>query len=1394
MPVISSLVTIDEQAEFRNDVQLSDYEKRETNLALLRSYLFTSTAPQGQESSTGILRAIIESFLNPRLDNRIAAIANYGHGKSHLALVLANYFGKPYQSPELKIIFNKIDQALENPGQRQRYREFRESRNEFLVIRLRGDKPAKLREQFVLGLEQSLQEHTATKNVELPFWYKKAEQLLKDLEGDKLSLANQFLHEYGMEVPNLIEDVQRKKDTSYDICIKLFTELHGVAPNFQGEVSSREMINWVAGKYCGDDKPLGGIVVLFDEFSLFIQRYGPSNAAGELMDLLNGIEDQKGKAVFVAFAQHDPIQVAENAIRAGQQLESLKKELDRIPRRVLLYSLMESVINAYLDQPEEAWKKFRSDPETRGPLARASNLSMDLFSKRYEQTFRWDAEKYDEIVTKGCFPLHPLTTAFLCDIRFQGAGSAGNPRTVLGFVFEQINHKRNEAIYQDGKVNWVLPTFLVDYFLDYLPGNSYLLYENALRTLGTDAPQEQVELLKALLLQDIAKLPVRRDTQMAYLAEASGQTLRDADTHLRTLSTKRVIRFDQGTKLYSFWPVAANPHRMEEIIEERLQQTKFSWDLLKELNNSHLPAIPVDIPWGHSDDWAADEKIITLDFFNAKYLQELIPQYQITSKGELIEGKRGCVIWLLAENEDEVNTFRRTAAKILDETFSGENPPAIVLLSPNKPCPQLIEAFLKNRIVDKFNQDDRKEVGIEIYQHELGRLKQLFNAELAGLRGETINYRSITRPNVRYVVANAYRAGIQVFGDISLQRILSELYKLTYRFNAPEFFTEFAISSTNLRNASKGVSAVLLRNGLLSNRDAIYAQPLQKRLCENFLIAKWGLVTPDLRIREPGHQRLEEAWNYLDQAFPAGTKDKRLRNFIAALLNPPYGYDYNTILLLICAWIGYQAHDLQLSEQGRLISLEKFAESLTTSKNPKAFIQLMASNSLAITRRDPGQALLEIQEIIDKIKRGSFTQREAKDAITKLEEFCREHTVDTPLLENANQALDNLTNAKKLAEEYDEEAKKIQASIRNEKTIQVILDQHAKINKLGRPTLVRQTAPQESELLEKWFDKVSELVEGECVRFESVQRITDIGLNREKAQVLKKQLKKIDLPELIVRVDRASKVISEKEKDFEAREREAPVQAEIRAMEIKASLKNLYDYRTRLQEIKGYSEETNMLRDDRLRRISNEIKSLEQYIEQLTGAVDRLVSNNDLIDWQREFDRNYVRYVDTPFQIELDNTEKHIQQLQEYFGKLDAIIRKKPDSPEAAFGLVKELENLRISSEKWLSQQQIGVLESIKRNIEKNVNTQVQEAKRWLENIEYQYKRKESLYRIKDSLGNPPSFLPGEERTRVAQLRQEIQQSLDQDIIGQIEERFCKITDPAKRQLCIERLQKLIEQ
>jgi len=301
---------------------------------------------------------------------------------------------------------------------------------------------------------------------------------------DNLIRANSILEAYSYDIPMLLEDVRQRRDNAYDLCRDLFTQLHGVPPDFRGEVSIRQTFNWAIKEFCGEGKPLGGILVLFDEFSLYIQRYAQRSAAGELQDLLNGIEDQKGKAVFLCFAQHDPVTMARNILKTGQGLESLEKELNRIPRKVSLYSLMESVIDSYLNQPENAWRDFRSTPEARGPLARASNITMDVFRKRYEDTLHWETEKFDEIVTKGCFPLHPLTTALLSDLRLQSMATVGNPRTVLGFVFEQITSRKDRIALDGNKISWVLPVELVDYFGGYLPENTWLLYEHAHRALG----------------------------------------------------------------------------------------------------------------------------------------------------------------------------------------------------------------------------------------------------------------------------------------------------------------------------------------------------------------------------------------------------------------------------------------------------------------------------------------------------------------------------------------------------------------------------------------------------------------------------------------------------------------------------------------------------------------------------------------------------------------------------------------------------------------------------------------------------------------------------------------------------------------------------------------------
>ena len=68
-------------------------------------------------------------------------------------------------------------------------------------------------------------------------------------------------------------------------------------------------------------------------------------------------------------------------------------------------------------------------------------------------------------MTKGCFPLHPITTALLCSMQFQqSVTSAGAPRNILGFILERLDSMQDQQAIIGKRINWILPIFLVDYF------------------------------------------------------------------------------------------------------------------------------------------------------------------------------------------------------------------------------------------------------------------------------------------------------------------------------------------------------------------------------------------------------------------------------------------------------------------------------------------------------------------------------------------------------------------------------------------------------------------------------------------------------------------------------------------------------------------------------------------------------------------------------------------------------------------------------------------------------------------------------------------------------------------------------------------------------------------
>ena len=303
--LLRDVVTQNDQAEFANDVQLSWYPNDPRNLPLVRGYMFTGKALDKKVPSVQVLTTIKDSFLWQSGDvprNRLVVIATYGHGKSHLALSLANFFGKPADSPELDAILKNVDHVAKDAT--QGLRTYKESRPPHLVIRLRGDQPASLHQQFVSALETAIAEHPNTKGTSLPFWFEEALRVFSILTPDQRERAEADLQEFNTDLASLKARIENRDATAYELCMRAATAALQAIPNLGGEIGLEKVLAWAASEFCSGDTPrAGGILILFDEFSLFVQRYSSRlmQADASLLDLLNGVGKRQNEGSFCRF-------------------------------------------------------------------------------------------------------------------------------------------------------------------------------------------------------------------------------------------------------------------------------------------------------------------------------------------------------------------------------------------------------------------------------------------------------------------------------------------------------------------------------------------------------------------------------------------------------------------------------------------------------------------------------------------------------------------------------------------------------------------------------------------------------------------------------------------------------------------------------------------------------------------------------------------------------------------------------------------------------------------------------------------------------------------------------------------------------------------------------------
>jgi predicted transcriptional regulator len=1420
---LKDIVELDTKGEFRSDVQLSDYDKPSLNRSLLQSYIFSTSVPSTYGARTQAVAALdlldhlMKAFQYERFENRFVAIANYGHGKSHLALVLANYFARPVTSPEVQTIFERIDHAVSNPAKAQNFRDFKEQRGEFLVLRLRGDDPRPLREQFFRALKQALAEHEQTHSVELPFWVKQAANYLRSLKDEQLRVANDYLQQYTLDVPALLQDIQEYREQAFEYYVDLFAHLnYGVRPNLEGHVSLSEAIEWAVKEFCDEKRALfGGVLILFDEFSLYIQRYARDRAAGELQELLQGVEDHRRKVAFLAFAQHDPDEVAIQAVHGGQSLQSLKKELGRLPKRFALYSLMESVLDAYLKQSPDGWNQLLSTPGVRGLVfGETTEVVWDTFSKHYQEELGWNHDKFREVVIEGCFPLHPMTTALLCHLKMQQGEDIGAARTVLGFVRDQLDFYAERPAYSNGRVNWVLPIALVDYFEHRLTGDMPALHQsfcaalrNAEQILGDNITEDHRSVLKALLLLEAARLPLRRK-QVELLAHLSGLDERTTLTVLKELSDQNIIRYDPANRLNSFWPVGTDPKRLEQAIREEIERINLDESgFIRDLNQAlwgdetyNFGSLPVDISWGHPDDWAADEYIITLSILDRESLQSRIPPFKLTKDG-LGDGRRGLVLWLLSEDEAERPLLYERVRAVMAEAWPEPTPPPVVALLPRQPVPGLREFFFRLKALERIGKqkDLVKEIGFQTYENELGRTKGELRRALKRMRGDDDHVWDIQRRPGEIVVPQAYQAAVDniVTRGSNVKNVLSQLYDLAYQKRPPEFFTQYAAQakgSNKLRLAVKVVAKNLLFDRI---GDALNGMEpgVPKDLCEKYLSKKWRMLSPAYSLQKPAVQELQLVWDWLDQTFAPGVQDVPLTKVVPQLLNPPYGFDYNTAMLLLCGWIGYHQSELLLSRQGARIGLGDLERQIESTRAARDFLNWACVSALAISRREPGAARQEVQKILDRVAEGvPFSQAEADEALQVLNEFLAQKNQPPEVHQQATEAADRLRDALEATQKYDWEAQQILASLNTPLEAFDLLEQRQKLTTLATDNLVITTQPAVSEIEQVILDRLERALETEYRRVEELADITLVGTLDHRLRILKSQLEEQGLVSYTQQVATIEDALQKRAEQLKATEREADIKKEIEAMTADAGLITLYNYRQRLHEMQLVSPGLKQARDRKLEVIQGEIIQLEGFATSITEQVQNIdLNSTQPQEMQKSVIQHQNRYIGTQYEEKLSQALDYLETLQQFCAEVHNLKQLPLRSPQDVRLAEEKIKQIASSFEQWLSPFHLGVLDQVYQDISRRAQVAQQEAIHWLEAREREVEHNEASFSdLQRRLENPPAFLPVECQPRLEALRAYVQERLDQDLIAQIEFLFQSLGTSEKREECLNRLRQLV--
>ncbi|NJK64704.1 MAG: hypothetical protein HC921_20205, partial [Synechococcaceae cyanobacterium SM2_3_1] len=564
--LLNELVEINQKGNLRSSVDLGFLDDSELNRDLCESFIFSFDSQDPKRSTLGILDLVRESFHSANKPNIHLMVQQYGKGKSHFALAVANYFKKGFGSPEVEAILHQAEASSGNDSPiANRLRAYKKNHDQHLVIRLRGDQAGNIRQQFLTELLQSLKEANITDTVAQHFCAEPLKFLQERIlpNANHREIAEEYLGSQGNEDGGLREIIKALENNNANVvkhAIGITKAVMGITPNFDTEIDIEKILTDIINNHCrGENPDFQGILIIFDELMAYLKNFSQDSQGSGGMALQNITTVCEKNRSHIALISFSPISLEiTTGIPAGQ-LEDYRKLAGRLSPKAETYnnvpSSLELVLSNIVLQTKNntLWSEFRQRWDT--TLSSQTEMAYTkVMAPVYRNKFS-DKSKFHSTVTLGTFPLHPLCTYLLCNIDFVQVVARNSIQFVREYATRFIDSTPAET---SGRLNQIYAIEVLKAFHDsFTDSPMYSDYAKARDGIAASATSEELDVLGALFLfyaagEKLSKAD--RDPHEPILEALSGipenkikEIMKRFSKFIYFDSTRRQYRFFEGT-------------------------------------------------------------------------------------------------------------------------------------------------------------------------------------------------------------------------------------------------------------------------------------------------------------------------------------------------------------------------------------------------------------------------------------------------------------------------------------------------------------------------------------------------------------------------------------------------------------------------------------------------------------------------------------------------------------------------------------------------------------------------------------------------------------------------------------------------------------------------------